>query len=127
MVGGDGGNTVSRYALDLGCALVMSFLSPPFPMLIREESGTCLIDPVVEGPSGVAFASGTASVRYFVSTYDVLVQTNGEKGGRTGMQRYIGETYFPVVKGDGPHDRWEADGDFAVRKPTTLLSKTNVS
>ncbi|CAN0126199.1 unnamed protein product [Ectocarpus sp. 12 AP-2014] len=80
----------------------------------REERGTCLIDPVIEGPSGVTFASGTASVRYFVSTYDVLVQTNGEKGGRTGMQRHIGETHFPVVKGDGPHDRWEADGDFAV-------------
>ncbi|CAM9826125.1 unnamed protein product [Ectocarpus fasciculatus] len=80
----------------------------------REESGTCLIDPVIRGPSGVAFAPGTASVRYFVSTYDLLVQTNGDKGGRTGMQRYIGETYFPVVKGDGPNDRWEADGDFAV-------------
>ncbi|CAB1118430.1 unnamed protein product [Ectocarpus sp. CCAP 1310/34] len=114
VVGGDGGNTVARYALDLGCIPVLSFLSPLFPVLVRGESGTCLIDPVIEGPSGVTFASGTASIRYFVSTYDVLAQTNGEKGGRTGMQRYIGEMYFPVVKGDGPHDRWEADGNFAV-------------
>ena len=86
----------------------------------REETGTCLIDPVIEGPTGVSFLPGTARVRCFVSTYDLLVQTEGEKGGKEGMERFLGEKYFPVVKDDGPDGHWKPAGNFSVRVLTRL-------
>ena len=99
-----------------GCKNTLPLSPFPVSLAYRGESGTCLIDPVIEGPGGVVFAPGTASVRYFVSTYDVLVQTKGEKGGKAGMERCVRETYFPVVKADGPEDRWESGGNFEVPK-----------
>lgn len=41
--------------------------------------------------------------------------TEGEKGGAGGMESYVRDTYFPVVKGDGSNAKWEADGEFTVR------------
>lgn len=47
--------------------------------------------------------------------------TEGEKGGKEGMESYIRDKYFPVVKADGSNTRWKADGDFAVRKSASCI------
>ena len=80
-----------------------------------EKVETCLVEPVIEGPEGAEFAPGTASTSYYVGRYDVLVLTQGEKGGKDGMEAYVRDTCFPVVKARENDQRWEVDGDFAVR------------
>ncbi|CAM9923873.1 unnamed protein product, partial [Ectocarpus sp. 4 AP-2014] len=91
----------------------------------RGETGTCLMTPVIEGPATASFSSGTAFVSYYLGQYDLLVKTEGEKGGKEGMEKYLcgtyfpvtkvgGKRYFPVVKDDGPTTRWEETGDFKV-------------
>ena len=87
----------------------------------RKNTQTCLIEPVIEGPEGVTFKPGTASISYYVGRYDLLVLTQGEKGGKEGMDAYVRDTCFPVVKGHESGQRWEADGDFEV---TTLVLLT---
>lgn len=72
----------------------------------------CLIEPVIEGPEGVTFKPGTASISYYVGRYDVLVLTHGEKGGKKGMEAHIRDTCFPVVKAHESDQRWETDGHY---------------
>ena len=81
----------------------------------REKAETCVIEPVIEGPEGATFAPDTASISYFVGRYDVLVLTQGDKGGKDGMEAHVRDSCFPVVKAHGSDQRWEADGDFGVR------------
>lgn len=81
------------------------------PIACRQETGSCLITPVVQGPAGVTFPPGTASISYYVGQYDMLVLTNGEMGGKEGMESYVRDAYFAVVKADGPGQRWEADNE----------------
>lgn len=87
------------------------------------------MSPVIEGPTTASFLPGTAFVSYYLGRYDLLVKTEGEKGGKEGMEKYLCGTYFPVmkvdgrkwfptVKDDGPNTRWEEAGDFAVRIST---------
>lgn len=88
------------------------------PRLIRTRrggTGPCLIKRVIQGPRGSTFPAGTASISYFVGRYGLLAMTEGEQGGPKGMERYVRETYFPVVKAHGSKTGWKADGDFAVR------------
>eukprot|EP00903_Cladosiphon_okamuranus_P005675 g5638.t1 len=75
----------------------------------RQETGTCLITPVLQGPAGATFAHGTASISYYLGRYDLLVLSMGEKGGKGGMESYIRDTYFAVEKADGADQQWKAD------------------
>lgn len=84
------------------------------------------MSPVIKGPTVASFSPGTASVSYYLGRYDLLVKTEGEKGGKAGMEEYLCSTYFPVMKvcgnryfptvrDDGATARWEETGDFEVR------------
>lgn len=81
-----------------------------------------MIKPVIQGPAGVTFHPGTASISYYVGRYDLLVLTKGEKGGKEGMEAYVRDTYFAVVKADGSGQQWEADdADSTVRLLNHML------
>lgn len=80
----------------------------------RQKTGTCLIKCIIQGPVGATFPPGTASISYYVGRYDMLMLTNGERGGKEGMEAYVRDTFFAVVKADGPEQQWEADGDSTV-------------
>ena len=73
--------------------------------------------PVIQGPAGVTFSPGTASISYYVGRYDLLVLAKGEKRGKKGMESYVRDNYFAVTKADGAGQLWgaEADGDSTVR------------
>lgn len=91
----------------------------------RQKTDKCLIKPVIHGPVGVTFPPGTASISYYVGRYDQLVLAKGEKGGKEGMEAYVRDTYFAVVKADGADQQWEADSDSTVRthvKATTAFA-----
>lgn len=81
----------------------------------RQETSTCLIKSIIQGPVGTTFPTGTTSISYYVGRYDLLALEKGEKGGRAGMEAYVSDTYFAVVKVDGSDQQWGADSDCTVR------------
>eukprot|EP00752_Nemacystus_decipiens_P005826 g5266.t1 len=81
----------------------------------RESTGKCLIKPVIEGPSGLAFPPGSASVSFFLGRYATLVLNKGDKGGLEGMDSFVRRNYFPVVEVvEGNSKRWAAEYNYEV-------------
>ncbi|CAN0344319.1 unnamed protein product, partial [Ectocarpus sp. 6 AP-2014] len=84
-------------------------------VVYRGETCPCLIKPVIQGPHGVKFLPGTASISYFVGRYGTMVLNKGNKGGMAGMDSYVRRNFFPVAeKVEGGSTRWVADPNFEI-------------
>lgn len=94
-------------------ALSLSFLPAFFDT--RAGTAAAIIDHIIEGPTGMAFAAGTASVSFYLGRYSDFFLSSKKENGQREMQKYVRKTYVLVRRGDDPSERWTANGDFVVR------------